>query len=114
MPALARAKGGARAGQCSIPRARLAAAITLCALAACKAKASRAECEALIERYATLVVKEALPDAGADRIKAEQEREKGEARGDDAFKNCSSEVSLAELECAMRAPTAEAFEKCLE
>jgi len=31
------------------------------------------------------------------------QREKSEARGDDAFKNCSSEVSQAEFECAMRA-----------
>ena len=36
------------------------------------------------------------------------------ARGDDAFKNCSSEVSRAELDCAMHAKTSGAFEKCLE
>jgi hypothetical protein len=90
----------------------LAAACAL--LGGCKAKATPAECDALIDRYATLVVTEAYPDAGPDRIKAEQEREKTEARGDDAFKNCSSEVSHAERDCAMAAKTATAFEKCLE
>jgi hypothetical protein len=83
-------------------------------MSGCKAKASPSECDMLIDRYATLVVTETLPDAGPARIKAEQEREKTEARGDDAFKNCSSEVSRAELDCAMHAKTSGAFEKCLE
>jgi hypothetical protein len=83
-------------------------------LPACKQKATAAQCDQLLERYASLVVQEKFPDAGPDRIKTEQEREKNEARSDDAFKNCSSEVSRAELDCAMRAATADAFEKCLE
>jgi hypothetical protein len=93
----------------------LASALALVAAAGgCKAKASPAQCDKLLERYAELVVREKLPDASAEQIQAEQLHEKNEARGDDAFKNCSSEVSQAELDCAMRAPTADAFEKCLE
>jgi hypothetical protein len=80
----------------------------------CKPKASSSQCDQLLERYAKLVVTEKYPDASAEQIRAEQEREKAEARGDDAFKNCSSEVSQAEFDCAMRAATADAFEKCLE
>jgi hypothetical protein len=80
----------------------------------CKAKANASQCDQLLDRYATLVVTEEMVDASPVEIHAEQQREKGEARGDDAFKNCSSEVSQAEFECAMRAPTADAFEKCLE
>jgi hypothetical protein len=95
-------------------RAALVAGVVLACLPACKQKATPAQCDQLLERYASLVVLERFPDAGADRIKAEQEHEKSEARNDDAFKNCSSEVSRAELDCAMRAPTADAFEKCLE
>lgn len=82
--------------------------------AACKPKASPSECDALLERYARLVVTEKYPDASATAVEAEQRREKEEARGDDTLKNCSSEVSRAELQCAMAAPTANAFEKCLE
>ncbi len=70
---------------------------------ACKAKASASQCDQLIDRYATLVVTEKLADASAEQI-----------QGDDAFKNCSSEVSQAEFACAMRAPNPDAFEKCLE
>ncbi len=97
---------------------RAAIALAACALAgalaACKPKITPAQCDQLLDRYAQLVVTEKYPDAGPDRIKAEQEHERAEARGDDAFKNCSSEVSRAEFDCAMHAPTADAFEKCLE
>ena len=89
----------------------MAAAI---AVAGCKPKASATQCDQLLERYAELVVTEHFADAGAEQIKTEREREKSEARGDDAFKNCSSEVSQTEFDCAMRAPSADAVEKCLE
>ncbi len=92
----------------------VAAAVALACSTGCKPKASGAQCDQLLERYAQLVVTERFADASADQVKAEREREKSEARGDDAFKNCSSEVSQAELECAMRAPNADAVEKCLE
>ena len=92
----------------------LAALTAVGALPDCKPKVTTAQCDALVDRYAQLVVTEKHSDAGPDAIKAEQERERGEARGDDAFKNCTSEVSRAEFDCAMRAPTADALEKCLE
>jgi prophage tail gpP-like protein len=90
-----------------------AAAASIAALG-CTPKASPTQCDALLDRYAQLVVTEELHDASADQLRAERERERSEARADDAFKNCSSEVSRAELDCAMRAPNASAFEKCLE
>ncbi len=93
------------------------AAVCACAFAllqGCKPKATTSECDALIERYAQLVVTETFPDAGPEVVRKEQEREKAEARGTDSLKNCSSEVSRAEMDCAMRATTTTAFEKCLE
>jgi hypothetical protein len=95
-------------------RRYVAAAIALVAAGGCKPKASGAQCDQLLDRYAALVVTERFADAGQEQIKAEREREKSEARGDDAFKNCSSEVSQAEFQCAMHAPNADAVEKCLE
>ncbi len=94
-----------------------AAAVVVAAAAlgtACKPKATAAQCDQLVERYAQLVVTERIADASPEQIRDEQQREKTEARGDDAFKNCSSEVSQLEFECAMRAPNADALEKCLE
>jgi hypothetical protein len=81
---------------------------------ACRGKVTADECDTLVARYAQLVVTEKYPDASAERVAAEQARELGEARGDDAFKNCRSEVSRREFECAMAAPSADALEKCLE
>jgi hypothetical protein len=100
-------------------RRALATAILLLGLPAatatgCKAKASASECDQLLERYAQLVVTERYPDASAAQIKTFHDQEKREALGDDAFKNCSSEVSRTEFDCAMRAPSADTFEKCLE
>jgi hypothetical protein len=100
-------------------RARTLAAAALIAspvasAAGCKAKANASECDDLLERYAQLVVTERYPDASAAQIKTFHDQEKREALGDDAFKNCSSEVSQREFGCAMNAPTADAFEKCLE
>ena len=109
MPALTRLRDGK-----SIVAAALAFAACALSVGGCKAKASASQCDQLIDRYATLVVTEKLADASAAQIQAEQAREKSAARGDDAFKNCSSEVSQAEFECAMHAPTPDAFEKCLE
>jgi len=80
----------------------------------CKAKVSDGQCDRLVERYAQLVVGENFPDASADRQRLEQAREKKEARADDVFKNCSTQVSETEFDCAMRATTAGALQKCLE
>jgi hypothetical protein len=88
--------------------------LAVAASAGCKPKASASDCDALLDRYAQLVVLEKFPDASATQIEGERTRERTEARGDDAFKNCSSEVSRAELACAMKAATAEAMLKCLE
>jgi hypothetical protein len=81
---------------------------------ACRPKITATQCDQLLDRYAELVVTEKFPDASILEINAERERERGEARGDDAFKNCRSEVSAAEFECAISAKSADALEKCLE
>ena len=37
-----------------------------------------------------------------------------ESKGDDDFKNCTSEVEAADYTCAMKATTTEGIERCLE
>jgi len=90
----------------------LAACVVACKSSA--AKATPAQCEAIVDRYAELVVKEAVPDASASTVAAEQERAKSAARGEDVFKNCATEVEAARYDCAMKAQTTDALEKCLE
>lgn len=84
------------------------------AVGGCKKRVSQAQCEELLDRYATLVVHEKLKDAPAEQLKAEQARERDEARSDDDFKNCTAELSTEDYACAMKAGTADALEKCLE
>jgi hypothetical protein len=84
------------------------------AVVACKPKATQAQCAELVDRYADLVVREKAMDASPDQVKAARDRERDEARGDDVFKNCRSEVSQSEYSCAMKASTAEQLVKCLE
>ena len=88
--------------------------VALCTLLGCKKKVTPAQCEAIVDRYAELVVKEKMPDASAETIAAERTREKSEAHGDEVFKNCAAEVDPGDYDCAMKAATPEALEKCLE
>ena len=74
----------------------------------------RRDCDAAHRALRPLVVTETFPDASPEVVRREQEREKTEARSTDSLKNCSSEVSRAEMDCAMRATSTTAFEKCLE
>ena len=80
----------------------------------CHDRVDRAQCDELLARFAELVVKEKLPVAAPEVIKAEQVREREEAARDDNFKNCTTELRVSEYKCAMAATTAETFIKCLE
>jgi hypothetical protein len=82
--------------------------------AGCKKKVTEAECASIVDRYARLVVTERFPDASASTVQAEQDRERQEAQRDENFRNCTTEVSAAEYDCAMHAASANAIEKCLE
>ena len=81
---------------------------------ACKHRVTQADCDAILDHYAELVVREREPDASLEQLATERTREKTEARGDDAFKNCTAEIQRADLDCALRASSPDAVEKCLE
>jgi hypothetical protein len=90
------------------------AVLVLTTTPACKQKVTQADCDRLIDRFATLVVKERKKDATAAEVHTEIDRERQEARGDEAFRNCTSEIAPADYACAMKAETSDAFLKCLE
>ena len=92
---------------------RLLLLASLVGIVSCKRKVSEKQCEELLDRFAELVVKERFPDAGAEVIAAERQRERGEAKGDQ-LRNCTSEVQADEHSCAMKAASSEALIKCLE
>jgi hypothetical protein len=101
-------------GRAFVQRSALVLLLACAALVGCRKKATQKQCDELLDRFAELVVKERFPDAGPDQIAAERTRERSEAKGDDAFKNCTSEVQTDEHACAMKAATSEAMIKCLE
>ncbi len=105
-----------RRARSGLPRSAALGFLALLVLpgAGCKERVTRTQCDELLGRFAELVVKEKLPDAGPDTVRAEQKREREEAARDDSFKNCTTELRLEEYRCAMAAKTAEALLKCLE
>ncbi len=99
----------------ALTRVGVALLLTLpLALSACHKKATQSQCDAILDRYAELVTKEHLPDASAEVIDVEKKREREESRGDDDFRNCTSEVEESDYQCAMKAATADALERCLQ
>ena len=83
-------------------------------LPACREKVSGAQCDALITRYAELVVRGKMPDAPAQVVLDAQKTVRAEAAGDESFRNCTTEIGPKEFNCAMAAKTPEAVEKCIE
>jgi hypothetical protein len=88
--------------------------LTVMVVACSNKKATPAQCDLLIERYAELVVREQFPDAAAGEIQLERDREKSAAHADVAFKDCPTLVEAPSYECAMRATTPDTLEHCLE
>ena len=98
-----------------MPAVRVAGACVLLALgAACSKKASPAQCEQLVDHYAEVVVRAASPNASAESHAVARARERDDARNDDLFRNCTSEILAADYACAMSATTAASLEKCLQ
>jgi hypothetical protein len=81
------------------------------AMLGCRKVATQPQCDAIVDRYVDLVVR-ASPDAGAVEETKKKVREMAEA--DEDFRSCTTHVEVAQYECAMKAMTPEAIEKCLE
>jgi hypothetical protein len=83
-------------------------------LVGCHRKASQTQCDALVDHYSELAMKEQFPDAAPADIEAQKKVVRDEAKNDDDFKNCTSEVEVTDYDCAMKATTTDAIEHCLE
>ncbi len=101
-------------------KAMAALALLGVALSGCSKKATPDECEAMLDRYLDLSM---APDPELARMPPQQvesviSARKAERRSDHAYLQarvrCAAEVSRAELECAMKAPTANDWEACID
>lgn len=91
------------------------AGAALVLLASCQPRyATAADCDALVDRFAELVVAEQAPDASADVLAKERARQREAARADEGFRACPRQVTREKHACAMAARTSEALLACLE
>lgn len=74
---------------------------------------SDTECHQLLSRYLDLLANSDRPDAKQEERQRMHQRADEMAQRDPEFARCSAKVSRAEFECAMAAPTTDAFEQCL-
>jgi hypothetical protein len=84
------------------------------ALAGCRSRVTAGQCDELVAHYAALNVRERHPGVALAELRAEAEHEQAAARNDDAFKNCTTEVTVPEYTCAAAAQSVATLLKCLE
>lgn len=75
---------------------------------------TQAQCVALLDRYVEHLTHAADPKPAPSTIATQQALAQGRAAEDPTFARCTSELTLAQTECAMRADSADAFERCLQ
>jgi len=88
--------------------------VLLFAAPACMRHATPAECDALLDRYVELLLREQNPEVGEGELSAKKALARDKAAHDAAFAACPHEVGARELRCAMVAGNVNEFEKCLE
>ncbi|HEY3594619.1 MAG TPA: hypothetical protein VGL13_12120 [Polyangiaceae bacterium] len=90
------------------------AAMLVMLAAGCGRHATPAECNALLDRYVELLVRQQDPEAAPTELSAKKQEAHDKAMSDAAFAACPKEVGAGELQCAMVAVNVDEFEKCLE
>lgn len=100
-------------------RSFLLVAVTL-AQAACNGRVSRAECAEMLDRYIEMTVAgepdlAALPEA---ERRAARELTKAMRKSDARYarveKQCEAEITRREHRCAMKAPSPETWQACID
>lgn len=79
-------------------------------LSACAHKPTTGECDAMLDRYLALTEEDSRAAVRDDHIA----RRRASLAYVSAEKRCTEEVSASELACAMKAPTGNDWEACIE
>jgi len=85
----------------------------------CGGRATRAECTDMLDRYVDMTVAgepelaEMPPEARAAR-EVKKALRKGEASYKRVQEQCEAEISRREYRCAMKAPTPETWQACID
>lgn len=92
--------------------ARFAALLGLL-LAGCSKRLEAGECEALLDHYVELLLREDRPKSSASEVMRLQQEARRKAQRDPAFGECRARVSRRSFDCAMQAQDANRLEQCL-
>jgi hypothetical protein len=76
------------------------------ALIACNGKVTRAQCSEMLDRYVDMTV--------ASEREPERAVRKGEARYVRVQEQCEAEITSREYRCAMKAPSPETWQACID
>jgi hypothetical protein len=88
--------------------------------AACNGKITRVECTEMLDRYIEMTVSgdPDLAELPPNEARAARETKKARSLGDPRFvraqEQCETEVSRREYRCAMKAPTPETWQACID
>jgi hypothetical protein len=82
-------------------------------LAGCQRPVTNDECDELLDRYVELLAQSDGRDAGSEEILKLQREARLRAGQSTEFARCTQEVSRTQLDCALKAPTADDVERCL-
>lgn len=74
---------------------------------------SSAECEALLDRYVEHVAHAVDPKPAASALEERRALARAAAPSRAAFSRCVTDLTRWEVDCAMKAESADSFERCL-
>jgi hypothetical protein len=86
----------------------------------CGGRATRAECTQMLDKYVDMVVQgdPELANLSPEAARAAREMKKAVRKGDPSFRRvedqCEAEISKREFRCAMKSPTPETWQACID
>ena len=92
----------------------LFAALFAAVLAGCSRRATRVECDAVMDHYVEMMVREYNPSLDSSERRAQYERTRAKAAQVPSFADCPKQITQADVSCALRAVSVAELEQCLE
>jgi hypothetical protein len=87
---------------------------------ACNGKISRAECTEMLDRYIDMTVagEPGLADLPPGEARTARDEKKAQRKGDTRYLHvqaqCEAEITRREYRCAMKAPSPETWQACID
>lgn len=91
----------------------LLACLLALSLSGCGKRLEPQECDALLDHYVELLLRDDRPKSSAAEVMRVQQEARHKAAQDPAFKECRERVTRRGFQCAMDAQDANRLEQCL-